>query len=200
MSTQTDKQYVAIAGKPDGETWLVDYRKPEGQTHTLIRFKDDWKPLHLKLGTIDCPPTFQDALKISGARFVDVECDYISGGTEDCVDINHSDSVTLYNKSFVPKGRYVATIKGGSTNILVMFSDVIGKPKYVDFDIGNWSDQSANRTSGVTITSQQPQSRQYTVRQLHARKPTLHGDFKVSSWASPYFYTVYSTLKKLGLA
>ncbi len=196
----SDKQYVSIAGLPGGETWLVDYRQPEGHTHKLLRPKDDWTPLFLDLGPIEAPPGWQDALKVSGAQFVDAVADYIVGGTEDCVDINHSHSINLRTQTFRPMGRYVATIKGGSSNISIKFDDIIGKPKYVDFDLGNWSDQSKDRTSGVTITANQPQSRQYTARQLHAHRPTLNGNFKLESWKSPYFYTVYSTLKKLGLA
>ncbi len=196
----SDKQYVSIAGLPGGETWLVDYRKPEGQTHTLLRPKDDWTPIHINLGGIYTPEGYQDGLKVSGAQFVDIATDYIVGGTEDCVDINHSHSITLTTRTFTPKGRYVATIKGGSSNISIKFDDIASKPKYVDFDLGNWSDQSKDRTGGVTITANQPQSRQYTARQLHAHRPTLNGNFKLDSWKSPYFYTVYSALKKLGLA
>jgi hypothetical protein len=58
-----DKQYVAFAGKPDGSIIMVDYRQPEGFTHTAIRLPGDYTQKLVHLGIIDCPAGYEDALK-----------------------------------------------------------------------------------------------------------------------------------------
>lgn len=201
MSTAPDKQYVSLAGQPDGELWLVDYRQPPGHTHRLLRPPGQFTPLFLNLGDIECPPDYADALKVSGALFVDLAAGGLVGGAEDCVDVNHSHSVNLLVDRFVPRGRYVGTIKGGSSNITIKFGAIEGRPKYVDFDLGNWSDQSGARTTQVRLqATTAPQPRPYTVRQLHATKPELIGHFQRSAWLSPFFYPAYRVLKALHLA
>jgi hypothetical protein len=197
-----DRQFVALAGQPNGELWLVDYRQPAGHTHKLLRPKDDFTPVRLDLGDI-VPPDgvdYADALKVSGALFVDLVVGRLGGGSEDCVDVNHSHSIGLRVARFEPRGRYVATIKGGSSNITVKFGAIEEKPRYVDFDLGNWSDQSRERTTQVHIEATGRQPRRYTVRQLHAKRPTLRGDFKLSAWLSPFFQPLYTVLKTLRLA
>lgn len=195
-----DKQYVSLAGKPNGELWLVDYRKPEGQTHTLLRAAGSFRTVTVHLGDILCPEGYQDALKISGALYVNVFAGTVLGGTEDCLDINHSSHVSVYAREFLPKGRYVATIKGGSSYIDVAF-DLCGVAQYTEFDLGNWSDQSKDKTVQVTLHNRAFDLAGARVRQLHASKPALKGAFKLERpWWAPFFYPVYGVLKKLNLA
>lgn len=200
--SRPDKQYVALAGKPDGEVWLVDYRMPEGLTHRRLREAGNHDRLRIELGDIRPDATWHDALKISGVVHAFVMCGEVLGGAEDVVDVNHSAHVEVIIERAVPRGRFVSTIKGGSHHIDLRVYEQVGHGKRTDHDLGNWSDQSKAKTIAVTLSSPTADGSASRVRVLYAAKPVLNpaGKWKVCSWMSPFFYPIMSVLKKLKLA
>lgn len=198
----TDRNYVSLAGNPSGELFLTDYRNgAESAAPQLLRSAGDLKLLTLTLGDIKAGPGYADALKVSGAVNVHVVVGELHGGTEDCLDINHSSNVAVMVQRAAPKGRYVATIKG-SQGITLAISEQVGHGAQADIDLGNWSDQSTKKTTGVSLFSKTTDGSAVQVRQLNASKPSLHAEcrWKLSAWLSPFFLPVMRLLKSLKLA
>lgn len=93
---------------------------------------------------------YADALKFSNVQGVVVDGEFIFGGYEDCIDINRGCmDMAFRNLRLSSGGLYVATIKGGSSNILFENITVAAHGKETDFDIGNWSDQNGNLTHHI---------------------------------------------------
>jgi hypothetical protein len=196
----TDKNYVSIAGKPDGEVWLVDYRQPEGATHRLLRAKDNHDHLKVSLGDIDTPYGYADALKISGVHKAAVSAGHVKGGTEDVFDINHSWAISLTLDTAEPFGRYIGTIKGGSHDIVLTVFDNKGHGKYADIDLGNWSDQSQEKTTNVFMFAGAGVDK-LKVRAINADKPKMESadKFSYNGWLRGWFPVVQRILKKIGI-
>lgn len=102
------------------------------------------------------PPdhTYADALKLSNVSNAEIKGCHIYGGKEDCIDINRGCQLISISKcDLIPAGKYAVTIKGGSR--VVCLSDVIihDHGAETDIDIGNWSDQSAELTTGVYLNN-----------------------------------------------
>lgn len=94
---------------------------------------------------------YADALKVSKRKNVIVEINKIVGGYEDCIDINNfSDNIAIKVDELHASGKYVATIKGSSSNI-ELSGHIVKHGKEVDIDIGNWSDQSNEPTKNVKL-------------------------------------------------
>lgn len=199
--TQPDKQLVAFAGKPTGEIILVDWRQPEGQTHRILRKDGDLTYLtHTLAGVID-GEGYHDALKVSGCVNLQVIAGTVRGGSEDVVDINHSDTCRVSIQEALPTGRYVATIKGGSKNIQLVVAKQIGHGRETDYDLGNWSDQGHERTTNVTIGVWSTNSEPIKVRVLHAHRPETFGcRFEVSVRYKGVFHWFMDLLKRLNWA
>lgn len=127
------------------------------------------------IGNPTTNPDWSDSLKITS------QCtDFtflgkaIYGGQEDCVDMNNRCNNVRVVAEFHPQGKYVATIKGGCTNIFLE-GTIYGKGKEVDVDIGNWSDQSTNPTTGVVLDVKKADGSPVYVRVLNGAAPTLKG-------------------------
>ncbi len=197
----SDNNLVSLAGKPDGELWLVDLRKPETEARTLLRPAGDTKWIEVYLLDIIPTSTTTDSLKISGAINLSVRANTVRGGLEDVIDINHSQNVNVSILRAEPLGKYVATIKG-SQGIILSINNQIGHGSEVDFDLGNWSDQSRAKTTNVSLSSLMPDWETSTYRTFNADNPMLIGGRwkKLQSWPPWLFLFVMTILKKLHLA
>jgi hypothetical protein len=119
-------------------------------------------------------PDWQDTLKYTTKlQNFTHRVGHVFGGTEDCVDVNNEcTGVAVIAKGFWSGGKYVATVKGGSFGITLRGS-IYKSGSEVDVDLGNWSDQSAKKTSMVFLDLVKPEDREVTVRVLNAHKPIL---------------------------
>lgn len=121
------------------------------------------------------PPdgSYADSMKISDCDHGYVRATRIFGGTEDCIDVNNKcNDITVFADEWHSGGKYVCTIKGGSSNIMV--GGVIMKHgSEVDVDLGNRSDQSDNSTIGVTLNFSTRDGTPVTVRVLNASRPHI---------------------------
>jgi hypothetical protein len=127
------------------------------------------------LGGLVQPPTHQDTLKFSGLVSFRGHFGTVYGGTEDCADINNRcDNVRLHAAEWRPQGQYAFTVKGGCRNI-TLAGDLFGHGKTVDVDLGNWSDQSNEPTTAVTIDLYSQDDRPVIIRVLNADKPMVIG-------------------------
>ena len=118
-------------------------------------------------------PSWSDTVKItSGCADFKLTADAIYGGKEDCVDINNRCVGIEVVANFHPQGKYVATIKGGVRGVLLK-GILNGHGKEVDIDLGNWSDQSSQKTQGVKLDLVAYDQSPVTVRVLNAEKPVL---------------------------
>ncbi len=196
-----DKCYVSISNTPEGYL-LRDHRLPEGQTDRLLTAGEMLgHPIHL--GEIVCPDGWQDAIKLSNISNVHVYTDYVRGGTEDVVDINKCHDVTVTLGDTLPMGRYLATVKGGSSGIVIGVANMRGHGTETDFDFGNWSDQSQEKTvdSVVLVVTDHKEA---FIRAINSDKPRVYAGKKTrvryNGWLRGWFPYVQLCLKKLGLA
>lgn len=121
-------------------------------------------------------PDWSDTLKItSGCRALWVNIGTIWGGAEDCVDINNGCNGIGVNANFIPQGKYLATIKGGVSNVTLAGSVSLAPAGEVDIDLGNWSDQSSKPVAGVALNLARPNRAPITVRVLNAEPPIILG-------------------------
>lgn len=175
MTQSVDIDMVAFDGNPNGELIMTDNRSGSPVT-TVLRQAGDLTRGTISVGDI-IPPngwTGQDTLKLSGVENYEIIAGTVKGGSEDVVDSNHSHNVTVRVKNAIPSGRYVSTIKGGSTNIELDVDTQVGHGTEVDYDLGNYSQQSKAKTThiaiGVRASSSQP-----TLRVGNADKPNEPG-------------------------
>lgn len=105
-------------------------------------------------GAVLTPPdaTYTDTLKYSHAvNCAATGCD-ITGGREDCVDINRlCQNITIKDSILRISGNQAVTIKGGSSGISLENVVIHGAGKYAEIELGNWSDQSMAKTTGVLL-------------------------------------------------
>ncbi len=114
-----------------------------------------------------------DTLKFSGVRrFKLTVKGKVVGGSEDCIDINHCQDLTVLVDTVEPKGRNVLTLKGGSVRIAMIIGRQIGHGSETDYDAGNWSDQSSDETRDWTLGVSQAEG-VIIIRCLNATAPTL---------------------------
>lgn len=197
-----DKQYVAIATLPTGEVQLVDYRAPEGQTHTILRKAGDYTRITISLGDIIATLGYQDALKVSRVVNADIYVGMVLGGSEDVVDITDSHDVVVSIVEAAPLGKYLATIKGGCSNVEVFIQKRTGHGKEVDIDLGNWFDFNRRKTTNIKLSCPNGNG-ETTCRILDADDPKVapNQSWKVyKPWWRSLYLTFYPILKKLGLA
>lgn len=127
------------------------------------------------LGHFASKPDWDDTLKISSqCRDFMLFSRIIWGGREDCVDINNRAQNIVVGADFFPQGKYACTIKGGAHSVKII-GRVSVDAKEVDIDLGNWSDQSQEKTRGVCLQLSKTAG-PVTVRVLHADKPALLGN------------------------
>lgn len=117
---------------------------------------------------------FDDALKItSRCTGLNVHAKAILGGVEDALDVNnHATAIKVIADRWYAFGRYIATIKGGASDIF-LWGSIVMPGKVVDVDLGNWSDQSQEKTTNVRLHLSRADGTPVTVRVLHADKPEL---------------------------
>jgi len=98
------------------------------------------------------PADYEDTVKFSGWQDAVVEgCD-ITGGAEDCIDINRMcRDITIKDSILRITGNQAVTIKGGSSGISLENVVIHGAGKYAEIELGNWSDQSMAKTTGVLL-------------------------------------------------
>lgn len=160
------------------------------------------------LGHLTPPEGYADTLKVTACSDLAIVAGHIIGGREDCVDINNRCShIVVTADLFEPKGQYLSTIKGGSSNITLR-GYVKGHGSVVDIDIGNVSDQSDNLTGPVYLDLEHVDGDVITVRCLGGPRPIfLNADtqrYKVvlavpTSFLQSWFLKGYKLLKRLGL-
>ncbi len=143
--------------------------------------KDSYNDIVLDedLGTPALRPKWSDTLKITdGCHSLNVTAPRIYGGAEDCVDINNQARDIVVSSTFVPQGKFAATIKGGAKGI-VLKGNLWSRGSEVDVDLGNWSDQSNRKTSVVLIDLETYDGKPVRVRVLNADKPIVRGSLGV---------------------
>jgi len=146
-----------------------------------------------------------DALKITDSSYGMIRVGHIIGGKEDCVDVNnHTSGVRVICDLYEPRGDYVITCKGGSSNI-VFEGFVRGHGRVVDVDLGNVSDQSDDLTTGIRLNLVHEAGEPITVRVLGADNPALLNAatqrydiiFQIPTTWRSLFLKVFKQLKKI---
>lgn len=198
--SKPDQNFISIT--PDGDQVLVNgFVTPATPDQFGIR--------HIYLDQLLPPDGTADTLKITGGiSNLHVHVNRIHGGSEDCLDVNNKcrDVIVGDEKTvWVPRGKYVATIKGGSHRVEVR-GILVGHGKEVSVDLGNWSDQSNDRTEGVYINLKTDDGSAISYRRLNATSPRLRASQRfVQKQVLPgslrrFFVWVFQQLKKLKLA
>jgi len=158
---------------------------------------------HYEMGDILPPPGTSDSIKItSGCCRLHITANRVIGGSEDCVDINNECRDIVVDAIWEPRGKYLATIKGGSRDIELR-GRVVTQGKEVTIDLGNHSDQSKKRTEGVflNLTCNQP----ITWRRINATTPQIRAGQKFKKKLSvpgelrAFFAAAYIWLKRIGV-
>lgn len=132
-------------------------------------------------------PDYDDALKItSRCTGLNVHAKHIIGGREDCVDINnHATAIKVLSDRWFAQGKYIATIKGGASDVF-LWGQITDGGSEVDVDLGNWSDQSQEKTTNVRLHLTRADGKPVIVRVLHADKPALLPSDKGYRYAFPH--------------
>ena len=167
------------------------------------------RPLGVKrIGDVVAKPGESDALKVTDCDYGMIFAGTISGGKEDCVDVNNKcHDIEIFADLFVVNGKYLATIKGGSSRILLV-GEVKGHGSEVDVDIGNVADQSDNLTRQVKLALKHVDGDPITVRVLGGERPIILNPFEQEyrivfevpgRLPKSWFLKAYKFLKRLGL-
>ena len=143
--SKPDINFHSIHGDGTGNIYVGDTK--------IFAAGDYTHPRQISLGDLipANPSDFSDTLKLSGVKDLIVHVGIVQGCTEDVLDINHCENVSVYIEKGIIYGRFFATIKGGSRNIRVFVAELQGDGEETEFDIGNWSDQSMERTTNVSL-------------------------------------------------
>ncbi len=123
------------------------------------------------------PTQYNDILKLSNAKNVDVINSYIVGGSEDCIDMNRNcENVFISSAELCPNGKFGITIKGGSRGIIIQNVEFLRHGTETDIDIGNWSDQSNEPVRRVTLANlKSMDGKPVRVRVLWGERPNIIG-------------------------
>ena len=118
---------------------------------------------------------YSDSLKLSKATDVLVSSCSITGGSEDCIDMNrYCSDITVSDCILKPRGKYGITIKGGTTRVTLKNLLFMTHGKETDIDLGNWSDQSAEPVTAVVLENITAlDGKPVRVRLLWANKDTI---------------------------
>ena len=141
-----------------------------------------------------------DTIKFSGSSHISIQFHgALTGGREDCLDVNNgSHHISVFAETWVSGGRFVATLKGGSHDIYTHGHISIGGSE-TDIDLGNWSDQSAERTKFVMLNHTSSSGR-VRVRVLNAWRPSFANpasNYRVSTSLKGLFYPLWALLKRV---
>lgn len=115
-----------------------------------------------------------EALKItSQATDIEVRGKRILGGAEDCLDLNdRCRDIDVHFDEWAARGKYVVTCKGGCRGIRLS-GTITSHGAETDVDLGNHSDQSAERTTAVRLNLATNDGSAVRVRVLHAHQPVI---------------------------
>jgi hypothetical protein len=130
MSTKIDTNYRSYSGA-DGSIWQVTGEH-------LDPIADGW-----------ASGSWSDTLKVHQCTGWEFRSIYVVGGKEDCVDGANRNRNNLFNDfECSPRGKYVLTWKGGSTNN--QFNDwvLLRHAKVADIEIGNWAHVDQGNPTG----------------------------------------------------
>lgn len=132
---------------------------------TVQRFED--------AGSDHDAATYSDTLKFSNTHDVTATVHgELAGGKEDCVDMNRAHDCTVFAERWHPRGLFLATIKGGTTDYYLS-GEVVAHGKEVDVDLGNWSDQSSAKTGAGMLDLRSHDGSPIVIRVLNAERPHL---------------------------
>lgn len=199
MATKPDKNLFSFTGDENGNIWL----------NSLILFWDhDYdgsvREYTLDFTGIDVPDDIADTLKFSGVRdFILTVKGIVPGGYEDCIDVNNTcKNLTVNVESLNPRGRYCATIKGGSDNIKISGA-MLHHGEATDVSLGEHSDQSMLPTTRVHLALIPVDGRKVDYWQFNADKPFFekgtgpyNQEIKIPRWFRGTFARIYRWLKK----
>jgi hypothetical protein len=181
MSRQPDDNLISYTGDAEGNVWrngLHLFCPPERDAETGGEAMRHATERNITLPDPATGRRIADTLKFSGVRNLTVTVEgMVPGGYEDCVDVNNRcQAVRIHAPDgFYPLGRYLATIKGGSRNIMLT-GPVWSHGRVCDVDLGNLSDQSLEVTRAVSLNLAPTASGQpVTWRQLNAAEPIFLG-------------------------
>ncbi len=134
-------------------------------------------PLEEDIEELGTPLLHSDSLKLSKATEVTVKSCSITGGSEDCIDMNRYCSDILISDCILkPRGKYGITIKGGTSQVRLKNVLFTAHGKETDIDLGNWSDQSAELVTDVVLDNiTSLDGKPVKVRVLWAQKPKVIG-------------------------
>jgi hypothetical protein len=148
------------------------------------------------------PLQYSDVLKFSKRSYMSLSDIKVAQGKEDAVDINNKCKYLALHGEFGigGGGKQVITIKGGSEHITFT-----GVSHGNNIEIGNWSDQSTNFTSNVTLNLKSANGKPIKVSIGRAKDIKLAGDCKknllgsvlvTAWWWVMYLYTEIFGSKK----
>lgn len=147
------------------------------------------------------PLDYSDIVKLSNASNITLKDCTIHGGKEDCIDMNRNcNSVIIENTFLESNGNYCITIKGGTKNVTIKNVTITNHGKETDIDLGNWSDQSSELTTNITLDNVVSEDGfPVKVRVLWADKPTVIGGNVKVTVIPKCLVKVYRFLRKLKL-
>jgi hypothetical protein len=141
---------------------------------------------------------YDDVLKFSNVKYAVVTKSDVWGGKEDCIDMNRNCSDICINDSYLfPRGKYGMTIKGGTKNVTLRNVTFLGHGKEADIDIGNWSDQSQEKTTNIKLIDViASDGKPVRVRVLWGDPPEVVGGNVKIVIVSPVLVKIYRFLRK----
>ena len=144
---------------------------------------------------------YNDILKLSHATNTQILSSMIYGGTEDCIDMNrYCENILVQDTRLHPFGSYCCTIKGGTKNVILKNIVLGGHGKETDIDLGNWSDQSSELTTNITLDNVTCyDGSPVRVRVLWADPPTVIGGNVKVTVIPKWMVAIYRFLRKFHL-
>lgn len=200
----SDINYFSIGRTPQEiadnkpNTYTVDVGLPS--QHNV-----DELPSDLKFDP-DNPSIYNDILKFSGAANVSLlNGVVVAQGKEDSVDMNRfCTNITLQGDFGMGnvQGNSAFTIKGGSKDIQ-LFGTIHNRNKETDVDIGNWSDQTYDESTNISVHVNHADGKPVRVRIGRASNITLGENCKEDKFGSlqlkAYWWFKWLVRKILGI-
>ena len=137
------------------------------------------------------PDDYDDVFKLSHVTDFKVDGLTVRGGQqkENAIDMNRECvDVEIINARLEAGKQNAITIKGGCKNISLFGVTIERAGGHCDIELGNWSDQSWNKTTGVVLTNVvRLDGQPVRVRVGHADDPVIAGgNVKILFWGSLY--------------
>ena len=147
------------------------------------------------------PLEYSDIVKLSYATNITIKGCTIHGGKEDCIDMNrYCDNILVEDTYLESNGSYCMTIKGGTKNVVIKNVTITNHGRETDIDLGNWSDQSSELTTKITLENVcSEDGSPVRVRVLWADKPTVIGGNVKVTVVPKCLVAIYRFLRKRNL-